>query len=145
MSELAKKVHPEIINPPWRDRPRGFSHGIVAPPGWRTLFVAGQTAADESGAVAEQDFIAQFDVALGRVIDVVRAAGGDAEHVTRLTVYVTDVEAYRESRRELGNVWKKHMGASYPAMALVQVSALVDREATIEIAADAVLPPLEAR
>jgi enamine deaminase RidA (YjgF/YER057c/UK114 family) len=145
MSEHSKKAAPAIVNPPWRGQPRGYSHGVIAPPGWRILFVAGQTAADDTGAVAEQEFVAQFDVALGRVLDVVRAAGGDAEHVTRLTVYVTDVAAYRDSRRLLGNVWKQHMGAHYPAMALVQVSALVDREASIEIAADAVLPPLEGR
>jgi enamine deaminase RidA (YjgF/YER057c/UK114 family) len=143
MTDQVRKSKPVIVNPPWRERPRGYSHGVVAPSGWRTLFVAGQTAADDTGAVAQQDFVAQFDVALGRVLDVVRAAGGDAEHITRLIVYVTDVEAYRESRRLLGNVWKQHMGAHYPAMALVGVAALVDREAAVEITADAVLPPRE--
>jgi enamine deaminase RidA (YjgF/YER057c/UK114 family) len=128
----------EIVNPPALERPSGFSHGILAPPGWRTLHVAGQTAGP-SGAF-DTDFAGQFDRALARVLAVVRAAGSTPAHVTRMTIYVTDIEAYRESRSRLGDVWVRHMGRHYPAMALVEVRGLVEPGAVVEIDADAVLP-----
>lgn len=130
----------EIVNPPELGRPRGFSHGIVTPPGARIVFVAGQTAADEAGRVAGSDFVAQFDRALDKVLRVVRRAGGDSAQIARMTVYVTDMGAYRTSRSRLAAVWKEHMGAHYPAMALLEVSALVDEGALVEIQAEAVLP-----
>jgi enamine deaminase RidA (YjgF/YER057c/UK114 family) len=130
----------QVVNPSGLGRPRGFSHGVIASPGTRLLFVAGQTAADEHGHVSEREFVAQFDAALGKVVHVVRAAGGDAGHIARMTIYVTDLDAYRVSRSLLAEVWKTHMGAHYPAMALIQVAGLVDHGATVEIQADAVLP-----
>ena len=132
-----------IVNPASRARPRGFSHGVLAPAGWRTLCVAGQTAAADDGNVSEREFVAQFDVTLGKVIDVVRAAGGEPHHIARMTIYVTDLNIYRETRGVLGTTWKKHMGSHYPAMALVGVAGLVDLGASVEIEADAVLPPEE--
>lgn len=129
------------INPIALGTPRGFSHGLVAPAGARTLFVAGQTAADASGAIADRQFTAQFDAALGRVLAVVAAAGGQPAHVARMTVFVTDLDAYRDSRKALGEIWRKRMAGHYPAMALVEVSRLVDEGATVEIEATAVLPP----
>ena len=123
----------DIINPPSLGRPRGFSHGVLAPAGVRLLAVAGQTAPKEA------TFVAQFDRALANVLEVVRAAGGRAAHVTRMTVYVTDLEAYRASRSQLSDVWKRQMGTHYPAMALLAVSGLVDDGAVVEIAADAVI------
>lgn len=128
------------VNPPALGQPRGFSHGLLAPPGSRVLFVAGQTAADANGEVAEADFAAQFQTALARVIAVVATAGGKPEHIGRMTVFVTDMEAYRAARHALGHVWKRQMGAHYPAMALVEVRKLVDVEAAIEIEATAVIP-----
>ncbi len=130
----------QIVNPTSLGRPRGFSHGVLAAPGSRLLYVAGQTAADAGGVVAEPAFARQFEAALDRVLQVVRAAGGSAEHVARMTIYVTDMDTYRKSRLELSEIWKRHMGAHYPAMALVQVTGLVDDGATVEIQADAVIP-----
>jgi enamine deaminase RidA (YjgF/YER057c/UK114 family) len=130
----------QIVNPPELGRPRGFAHGVLSPAGARLLFVAGQTAADESGHIAEREFVAQFAAALGKVIQVVRAAGGDAGHIARMTIFVTDMDTYRVSRALLAPVWKQWMGTHYPAMALVQVSGLVDPGASVEIQADAVLP-----
>jgi enamine deaminase RidA (YjgF/YER057c/UK114 family) len=129
-----------IVNPTELGRPRGFSHGVIVPAGARLLYVAGQTAADEGGLIAEREFVAQFDVALGKVVHVVRAAGGEAAHIARMTVYVTDMDAYRVSRPLLREVWQRWMGAHYPAMALLEVTGLVDQGATVEIQADAVLP-----
>ena len=97
----------------------------------RVLFVAGQAAPDagDSGAGAEELLVAQFEAALERALAVVRAAGGGPGDVARLTVYVTDMEAYRAARPQLGGVWRASMGQHYPAMALVEVCSLVDPKA----------------
>jgi enamine deaminase RidA (YjgF/YER057c/UK114 family) len=120
----------------------GFSHGIVAAEG-RTLHVAGQIAVDAGGALSGGDFATQFDVALGNVLAVVEAAGGSAEHVVSMTVFTTDIDGYRASRKELGGVWRRRMGLHFPAMALIGVAALVEPGALVEITAVAVLPDEE--
>jgi enamine deaminase RidA (YjgF/YER057c/UK114 family) len=136
----------EIVNPDALGRPSGFSHGILAPPGARILFVAGQTAPDAGHAEADRTgaegrLVEQFGAALDRVLAVVSDAGGRPDHVARLTVYVTDMEAYRGARARLGDAWQAAMGRHYPAMALVEVRSLVDPGAVVEIEATAVLPP----
>ena len=83
--------------------------------------------------------VAQFEVALERALAVVRAAGGGPGDVARLTVYVTDMEAYRAARPRLGGVWRASMGQHYPAMALVEVCSLVDPNAVVELEATAIL------
>ena len=129
-----------IVNPPALGRPRGFSHGLLAPAGSRLLFVAGQTAADSTGHVAARTFVEQFDACLARVLTVIEAAGGTAAHVGRMTVYVTNLDEYIASRELLTPVWKRHMKEHYPAMALVEVSRLVDEGAMVEIEATAAIP-----
>jgi enamine deaminase RidA (YjgF/YER057c/UK114 family) len=129
-----------VINPDALGQPRGWSNGILAPDGARMLFVAGQTAADANGHVADRGFIAQFEIALQKALMVVAAAGGAPEHVGRVTAYVTDMEAYRASRPRLGEIWRRHMGSWYPAMALVEVSSLVDDGASVEIEVTAMIP-----
>jgi creatinine amidohydrolase len=133
--------HVELVNPESLGRPRGFSHGVVGASGGRFLAVAGQTAANEHGQIAEAAFADQFAVALRKVVDVVRAAGGEPSDIVRMTVFVTDLDVYRASRSRLGEIWRPLMGRHYPAMALVGVAGLVDRGATVEIQADAVLSP----
>ena len=131
----------EIVNPDSLGEPRGWSNGMLGPAGGRVLFVAGQVAADESGGVPEGlGFVEQFGAALGRAVEVVRHAGGGPEHIGRLTIYVTDMEAYRESLSSLGSAYREHMGGSYPAMALMEVTSLVERHALVEVEATAVLP-----
>ena len=104
------------------------------------LFVAGQTAADAHGRVADRGFAAQFETALARARAVVEAAGGTPAHIARMTVFVTDLDAYLSSRETLGTIWRRRMAAHYPAMALVEVTRLVDAEASVEIEATAVIP-----
>lgn len=128
------------VNPPALGAPRGFSHGQLSPPGSRLLFVAGQTAADAAGVVADPAFAAQFEMALVRVIAVVATAGGRPEHIGRMTVFVTDLDAYMAARPALAHVWKRRMGRHYPAMSLVEVKRLIEPQATVEIEATAVLP-----
>jgi NAD(P)-dependent dehydrogenase (short-subunit alcohol dehydrogenase family)/enamine deaminase RidA (YjgF/YER057c/UK114 family) len=128
-----------IINPEELGAPRGWNNGMLAPAGGRTLFIAGQTARDGSGRVSSADFVAQFDQALGNVLTVLRAAGGEPGHIGRFTIYVTDMAGYRASLKPLGAVYRRRMGTHYPAMALVQVTSLVDPRALVEIEATAVL------
>jgi enamine deaminase RidA (YjgF/YER057c/UK114 family) len=129
-----------IINPEELGRPRGWSNGVLAPRDGRVLFVAGQTAADAEGVVRNRELVAQFDLALGKALAVVTAAGGGPEDVGRITTYVTDLDAYRAGRSRLREVWSRRMGSYYPAMALVEVSRLVDHDATVEIEMTAVIP-----
>ena len=99
------------INPVELGAPRGFTNGMLAPLTGRMLFVAGQTAADSDGHVEDADFTAQFELALRKALLVVQAAGGRAEHVARMTIYVTDLAAYQSGRRALGDVWQRQMGS----------------------------------
>ena len=135
-----QRGHLTIVNPPELGKPRGFAHGLLAPSGGRLLFIAGQTAAGADGRATTQGFAEQFEIALARVLAVVRAAGGHAEDVTRMTMYVTNMDDYRASRPILRDIWLRHMRGHYPAMAVLQVTRLVDEGAGVEIEADAVLP-----
>ena len=129
----------EIINPERFGAPHGYNHGLLAAPGGRLLFIAGQTAQDETGRVAATDFVGQFNLALGHALEVLRKAGGKPTDIGRLTIYVTDMAQYRAGVKLLGAVYRRHMGSHYPAMALVEVTGLVDAEALVEIEATAVL------
>jgi enamine deaminase RidA (YjgF/YER057c/UK114 family) len=123
----------EIINPEaFGGRPSGWNHGMLSGKDGRILFVAGQI-------VPVGDFVAQWDGALGRVMAVVRSAGGTPENIGRLVVYVTDRPAYLANLTPLGEVHRKHMGRHYPAMAVVEVKSLMDSHALVEIEAVAVL------
>jgi enamine deaminase RidA (YjgF/YER057c/UK114 family) len=128
----------QVINPETLGAPRGFNHGLLAAAGGRLLFVAGQIGRDPAGRMSS-DFVEQFDRALDNALAVVRKAGGVAGDLGRLTIYVTDIAQYRASLKQLGEVYRRHMGNHYPAMALVQVESLVDPEALIEIEATGVL------
>jgi NAD(P)-dependent dehydrogenase (short-subunit alcohol dehydrogenase family)/enamine deaminase RidA (YjgF/YER057c/UK114 family) len=128
-----------IANPPALGEPRGWNNGLLDRGGGRTLFIAGQTARDASGRVPPADFVTQFDRALANVLAVLQQAGGSPGDVGRFTIYVTDVATYRAARKPLGEAYRRRMGAHYPAMALVQVTALVDPEALVEIEATAIL------
>jgi len=131
------------VEPAGWPRPRGYANGMIAR--GRTLFVAGQIgwrldAASATFTFDSEDLVDQLGHALANVLAVVRAAGGGPEHIARMTVYVTDLPAYRASLARLGPVWKLHMGKHYPAMALVGVAGLVELQAKVEIEATAVLP-----
>ncbi len=131
----------EIINPEeLGGQPKGWNNGMLAAAGGRVLFVAGQTASEEGGAVVARGFVEQTARALEKVVAVVREAGGKPEHIGRLTFYVTDIEAYRANLSPLGSAYRRIMGRHFPAMALVGVASLVDSDALVEIEATAVLP-----
>lgn len=130
----------DIINPEDLGAPKGWNNGMLAPRNGRLLFVAGQGASDDTGTVEAADFVTQFTRALRRAIRVVEEAGGRVEHIGRLTIFVSDMDAYRSSLRPLGEAYRGLMGSHYPAMALVEVSRLVDDNAVVEIETTAVIP-----
>lgn len=105
----------------------------------RTLWVAGQVGWDEHGVFASSELSEQFAIALDNVLAVVRAAGGTATDIAQMTVFVTDIAAYRQSVAKLGPIWRERMGKHFPAMALVAVTALVEPEAVVEIQASCCL------
>jgi len=129
----------KLINPEQWGRPRGYSNGVLAPAGGALLFVAGQIGWDERQRLVGEDFVEQFDRALANVLAVVAEAGGRAEHVARLTVYVTDKREYLARTREVGESWRARMGRHFPAMSLVEVKALLEDGAKVEIEATAVI------
>ena len=129
----------ELINPDQLGAPSGWTNGMLAPAGGRILFVAGQDAAGLEGKVTTDDFVEQFRIALDKALIVVRQAGGGAESVGRITLFVTDVEEYRDSRKDLGVAYRALMGKHFPAMALLQVRGLVDPRAKIEMEITAVI------
>ncbi|GAA5044903.1 RidA family protein [Streptomyces similanensis] len=129
----------ERVNPPELSPPAGFSHAVVAT-GSRLLFLAGQTALDADGKVVGDTLPEQFARALTNLLTALRAAGGAPADLARVTVYATDIAAYRAHARELGRLWRELAGRDFPAMAVVQVVRLWDEEALLELDGFAVLP-----
>jgi enamine deaminase RidA (YjgF/YER057c/UK114 family) len=129
----------DILNPDSLSVPKGWNHGLRARAGGRILFIAGQAGWETGMTGAPPGFVAQFGLALDKVLAVLSAAGGRPEDVGRMTVYVTDLAIYRASRAALGEVWRARFGKHYPAMALVEVGGLVDEGAMVEIEATAVV------
>lgn len=127
----------QAVQPEGWAEPRGYANGMVGE--GRVLFVGGQIGWDVEGTFPD-GFLPQVRQALENILAVVQAAGGGPEHIARLTWYVTDIETYRASLKELGPVYRSVLGKHFPAMALVQVTSLVEREALVEIEATAVLP-----
>jgi enamine deaminase RidA (YjgF/YER057c/UK114 family) len=132
-------VTAERVNPPELSPPAGFSHAVVAT-GSRLVFLAGQTALDADGEVTGDTLPEQFARALTNLLTALRAAGGTPADLARVTVYATDVAAYRAHARELGRVWRELAGRDYPAMAVVGVVRLWDEQALVELDGFAVLP-----
>jgi enamine deaminase RidA (YjgF/YER057c/UK114 family) len=121
-----------IVTPPGLPEPSGYAHAVVAAPG-RTVYLGGQVG---SGATV----VDQLDSAAANLVAALRAAGGEPDDLVSLVAYVTDVGEYRSSLHDLGEVWRRHFGRRYPAMALVGVSALFDPDARVELMGVAVVP-----
>lgn len=128
----------EYVNPPELATPRGFSHAVVG--SGRVVLLAGQTALDADGQVVGADVVEQFERALGNLLTALSGAGGAPEHLASLTIYIVDMEDYRAHSRGIGQVWRRLVGDSYPAMAGIGVSRLWDAEALVEVQGYAVLP-----
>ncbi|HEV2705229.1 MAG TPA: RidA family protein [Pyrinomonadaceae bacterium] len=129
----------EFINPECLGRPRGYSNGVLAPPGARLLFVAGQIGWDERQKLVGEDFVEQFERALLNVLTVIREAGGEPDTLARLVIYVTDKREYAARTTEVGARWRALMGRHFPAIALVEVKSLLEDGAKVELEAVAVI------
>ncbi len=119
--------------------PIGYANGIAVTPG-RIVFIAGQVGWDAQQRFASDQIVPQFDQALRNLLAVLAKADGAPHHICRITAYCCDRNAYLAARRELGAVWRQHMGTHYPAMSMVFVSDLLDHPACIELEATAVVP-----
>jgi len=128
----------EILQPPGWPRPRGYANGIAAK--GRIVFIAGQIGWDEECRIQTDDLAGQVRQALANVLSVLAQAGGRPEHIARMTWYVLDKRAYLDASRSIGQIYRELMGHHYPVMTAVQVGALIEDRALVEIEATAVLP-----
>jgi enamine deaminase RidA (YjgF/YER057c/UK114 family) len=126
------------INPLSLGQPKGYSNGVLVE-GGSLLFVAGQIGWDNLQRIVSDDFAEQFAQALENVLTVVREASGDAVNIARLLIFVTDKKEYTANLKQVGAVYRQLMGNHYPAMALVEISSLVEDLAKVEIEAIAVI------
>lgn len=126
------------INPPGWPQPKGYSNGVAAE--GRMVFVAGQIGWTPEGVFETDDFVGQVKQTLLNTVAVLEAGGAKPEHIARMTWYVTDKQEYLSSLKEIGAVYREVLGKVFPAMALVQVVALVEDRAKVEIETTAVVP-----
>jgi enamine deaminase RidA (YjgF/YER057c/UK114 family) len=129
----------ELVNPPGLAPAVGFSHAVVAAPG-RTVFLGGQTAQLPDGSIGGDGLVEQFELALANLTAVLDAVGAAPAHLVSLTIYTTDAARYRADLRELGAVYRRHLGKHYPATAFFEVSGLFDAAALVELVGTAVIP-----
>jgi len=118
-------------------RPKGYANGVAAE--GRFVFVAGMIGWDHEWKFPDKDFLGQTRRALEATLAVLKEGGAGPEHVVRMTWYVTDKREYLANVRELGALWRELFGTHYPAMAVVQVTALMEDEAKVEIETTAVV------
>ena len=126
----------KILNPEGWPRPKGYSNGITA--NGEQIYVAGQIGWNKDWVFETHDFIGQCRQALQNIVDVLAEAEAGPEHITRMTWYITDREEYLKRGVELGAVYREIIGKNYPVMTAVQVVALMENEAQIEIEVTAV-------
>ena len=130
-----------VVEVPSWPRPKGYVNGMLtAGKGERILFVAGQVGWEADETFKSDDFVYQFGKALDNVLAMVRATDGEPSSIARMTVFVTDLEAYRTSQRALAEAWRARFGRHYPAMALICISSLLEVGGKVEIEATCVLP-----
>jgi len=134
MSEMG----PQILQPAQWPRPRGYSNGIVA--SGRQIFIAGQIGWDAQGRFNSERLADQVRQALENICTVLAQAQAGPEHIVRLTWYVTSRDEYHAELADIGAAYRAVMGRNFPAMSVVQVVALMERQAKVEIEATAVVP-----
>jgi enamine deaminase RidA (YjgF/YER057c/UK114 family) len=127
-----------IINPESLGAPRGYANGVLTS-GGRLLFIAGQVAWDQDQRIVSADLVEQFDRALANLLTVMTEAGGEAQQIARLIIYVTDKSEYVARMKDIGERYRARMGKHFPAMVLVEVKSLLEDGAKIEIEGTAVL------
>jgi len=126
-----------VLQPQGWARPKGYANGIEAT--GRTIFVAGQVGWDKDQRFVARDFAGQFEQALHNILAVLKEADAGPQHIMRLTWFVTDKRAYLAQIREVGEIYRRLMGRNFPTMSVVQVAALIEDDALLEIEATAVV------
>ena len=126
------------LQPPGWPRPKGYANGVAA--AGRLVFVAGQIGWDEDERLVADDFAGQFRQVLLNTLAVLDEAGAGAEHICRMTWFITNREEYLAALPAVGAHWKALMGRNFPAMAVVVVAGLIEAGAKIEIETTAVIP-----
>jgi len=128
----------QILQPPGWARPRGYSNGILTR--GRLIFIAGQIGWDAQCRFQTSDFTGQVRQALENIVAVLAQGGARPEHIVRMTWYVTDKHEYVAAFSSIAAVYRQLIGPHYPAMTAVQVGALLEPQAKVEIEATAVIP-----
>ena len=132
-------IHATLLPPGW-PRPKGYSNGIAA--SGRMVFTGGVVGWDADERFVSDGFSGQFRQVLANTLAILAEGGAGPEHVVRMTCYVTEMADYRASLPEVGAAWRELMGRNFPTMAVVEVSALVEPEARVEIETTAMVPGL---
>lgn len=128
----------QVLHPAGWKRASGYANGILAE--GRMVFLGGQVGWNRDQVFETTDFVGQVEQALGNIVEILKEAGGEPQHLVRLTWFVTDKREYLDSLRDLGGAYQRVLGKHFPAMSLVQVAGLVEDGAKVEIEATAVLP-----
>ena len=128
----------KTLLPPGWPRPKGYSNGVGAP--GRLVVTAGVVGWDEQEHFVSNTLAGQFEQVLKNIVAIIGQDGAGPEHLVRLTCYVTSIDEYLASLKEIGAAWKEIIGPHYPAMALVEIVRLVEPAAKVEIEATAVVP-----
>jgi len=129
---MTEPLHPKD----WRPT-KGFTNGVAAE--GRQIFVAGQIGWNKNQEIVSDDRVAQVEQALQNIVAILAEAGARPEHLVRLTWFVTDKQEYLSHADEIGAIYRRVVGRHYPAMTLVQVAALLEDRAKVEIEATAVM------
>ncbi len=125
------------IQPEGWPQPKGYANGVAG--SGEVLFIGGQIGWNENEEFDSDDFVDQVRQALLNTVAVLEAAGGSAENIARMTWYITDKREYLASLREVGAAYREVIGRHFPAMAMVQVVALMEDRAKVEIETTALL------
>lgn len=129
----------EILHPAGWKAAKGYSNGVAVRPG-RMVFIGGQIGWTAEQVFETDDFVGQTRQALRNILAILAEAGGEPEHIVRLTWFVTDKAQYLADPRGLGGAYREVMGRTFPPMSVVEVKALVEDRAKVEIEATAVVP-----
>jgi len=128
----------QILQPPGWAEPKGYANGILAQ--GELVFVAGQVGWDETGTFPAQDFVGQVRQCLENTLAVLSEAGAGPDHIVRMTWYITDREDYLSNLEGMGLAYRELMGRNFPTMTMVEVAALIEPEAMVEVETTAVVP-----
>ena len=131
----------QLLLPAGWPRPKGYANGVAVR--GRQVYIAGMIGWTPDGVFESDDFAAQARQALENVVAVLREAGGEPAHIVRMTWYVTDKREYLAAGREIGRAFREIIGSYNAAMTAVEVNALIEDRAKVEIEATAVIPEQE--